>query len=661
MQIVNPKELLDYLSQVSPNTHEVLFPTRALRATDKVRVAIDEKRKHFYLDPDSQSALGRASMYAEDFLRGFIDVKRGMHGIGSWRVQATDLSVLRLFAGWGEENVSFYSSDAEEYAEMLLMRLDISSINAKRIAQFKENGKLPLPPRSYREVEKLPLMNHQRCATITAHNYPFYALLFEQGTGKTPVVISRVCNEARELAEDAPPFKVLVVCPKNIRRNWFDEFRRFSTEKGKVAVVEGQQLDRYQMLLSLMSKENGNKFSAAIMGYDTVVRDFSRLFLFPWDLIVLDEAQAIKSTYTRRFKEFMKLRDRAKKRMILTGTPVTNSPMDLYALLEFLDEGLSGFTTFESFRRFYAKFDNPTEQNQITGYQRLPIMKERLAAFSFVVKKDEVLKDLPKRVYDVREVEMTVKQRKIYDLLRKQLVLEAQRDLAEAKNKSMAIEHVFTKLLRLAQVTCGILRWDGENDEFGAVIHEAEVEMIPCPKMDQLISDIKELPENEKVVVWSCFVPAIHELKKRITEAGFDCVTFYGATSEKNRQEAIHRFNADPKCRVFIGNQSAGAAGLNLLGYNYWDDESKHLPTNATLMAWYAANWSMVQREQGDARSHRKGTRVPVTVRDYVVPGTIDEEIRNRVMRMIEVADEMTDVQSLLERVLKVTSFGDDK
>ena len=660
MQHVNPEEILSYLSEVSPQTHEVLFPIRPIGSDNKLVVEIDEARKYFLLDPHTESTLGHASLHAQDFIKGFPSQKRTVAGVYTNKVEATDISVLRFFAGWGPENVIF-TPDAEQYAEWLLLRIDVSSQNTARIAAFNQSGTIPRPPKSYRERDNLPLMNHQRTATITAHLSPFYALLFEQGTGKTPVVISRVSNEARERGPDDPPYKVLVVCPKNIRTNWFNEFCRFSTEKGKVGVIQGTQLDRFQLLLSLMKKDNGNKFSTAIMGYDTVVRDFARLFMWNWDLIVLDEAQAIKSTYTKRFKEFMKLRDRAKQRMVLTGTPVTNSPLDLYALLEFLDDGLSGFKSFDSFRKYYARFDNREQTNMITGYKNLPIMKERLAAFSFVVKKKDVLKDLPEKTYEVREVGMTTKQKKIYEVLKRQIVLEAERDLAEAKNKAMAVEHVFTKLLRLAQVTCGILRWDAQEDEFGATIVEAEVEMLPCPKMDELLLDLKALPLNEKAVVWSCFVPALKEVHKNITAMGMDAVMFYGSTSEKDREIALTRFNSDPTCRVLVANQSAGAAGLNLVGYNYWDTPDKHLDTNTTLMAWYAQDWSMVKRNQGEDRNHRHGTRVPVVNRDYVVPGTIDAEIRDRVTGMIEMADDLTNMQGLSERVLKATSFGDDR
>jgi SNF2 family DNA or RNA helicase len=341
--------------------------------------------------------------------------------------------------------------------------------------------------------------------------------------------------------------------------------------------------------------------------------------------------------------------------MILTGSPITNTPLDLYSQLEFLGKGCSGFTSFAAFKRFYGVFDkNPeTGFERLVSFQNMPFMRERLARYSFIIRKEEALPNLPAKVTNVIEVEMTPEQRQVYDDLRKTLAAEIEGQLDSAgDNVQLVITHALTKLLRLAQITSGFLPFTTETDELTddglPVFQKGLYKFSPNPKLDALVEFIKSHDSSSKTIVWATWVHDIKAIAERSELEGITAVTYYGATRDADREAAKLAFNSDPNCKVFIGNAAAGGTGINLLGHTNGEQE-----TNADHVVFYSQGWSAVQRTQAEDRAHRRGTRAPVTITDLCVAGTIDEEIRARVTKKRIMAFEISDVREILRAVLR--------
>lgn len=501
------------------------------------------------------------------------------------------------------------------------------------------------------------LAPYQRAAVAISRMAKDYALFMEQGTGKTPVVVSRVNTDARELKENRM-LRVLVLCPKQLRTNWKNEFANFSTLPGKVTVFRDSMVKRVRAIIGAMTQENGERFTVVIASFGLMVQSWdSVLKHVPWDLVVIDESQGIKAPGAQRTKVAMHVRDRSTARMVLTGTPIINGVMDLYSQLEFLGEGTSNYRSAHAYKgRFHTIERQGGYAVATASAENIPEIKERLAQVSFQVRKEEVLKDLPPKQYDVLEVEMTERQQADYDALATQLALEIESALAKAEldnRRELVVNNAFVKLMKLAQITSGFLVLNEERDADGDVVHEHEVIFYPDnPKLEQLMEEVKALPQDEKMIVWSSWVPAIKQIAARFKADGIEHELFYGLTSEADRERAVHRFNNDPTCRFLIGNPAAGGAGLNLLGYDY-ASEPPTQGTDCTCQIYFAQSHKPAERWQSEDRPHRRGTRRPVRTRDLVVPDSIDEEIRIRVTQKKKHALEVQDLREILNSILE--------
>lgn len=570
---------------------------------------------------------------------------------GGWLLAATDFTAIIINALWDRDKIMF-EPNAKVVFDYLLMRFTSQTVSAAQRARYRVHD--DVPDIGLLDHPELPLAPYQKIATVTSIGQESMALFMEQGTGKTPCVISRICHEASRRTSDVP-YRVLVVCPKNVRANWINELNRFATCPGTSVVLRGGKLDRIKTILTAMfdSQTAGHKWVVVCASYESMQNTWDAISRIEWDLCVLDESHFIKWHNTKRAKTAIQLRPMTKNRMCLTGTPITNTVFDLWTQLEFLGEGLSGFLSFENFRSYYGKFIKREDGgNMLVSYQNLPILRERLARLAYIIRKEEALPDLPAKVFDVCEVEMTPEQADVYRAIRDQLVAEIRNDMedAAAKGKTITVNNVLTKLLRLAQITSGFMSYDVIYDELGNMVEPKTIDRFdPNPKIDALVEMIKESGPLDKIIVWACFVQDIKSIRARLQAEGIDCVTFYGGTSDDDRVEAERRFNGDPICKVFIGNPAAGGTGLNLRGYNPDDPTSE---TNCNHVIYFSQNWSMTARAQSEDRAHRRGTRTNVRITDLAIAGTIDEEIRIRVTQKRVTAYQIQDIQSILERIM---------
>lgn len=625
---------------------ERLFQPLEFHDSDHMHIELTKEKFHAKIYGQLGDKIGYPSSQAAFHFPNRIPERKQGSDYGEWFFATTDFTALLIRELWDSNRVTF-SKSARVVYDYLLIRFAAQVEASKLRAEFQVGDRdralslvTELP---YIDNAQLPLAPYQMIGLDGCINQECSALFMEQGTGKTPVVISRICNEVKDKM-----YKAIIVAPKNVRANWRNEFLRFSTVQGRVTVLRGTAINRVKLLIEALKEDDLKcKWSAVLVSYEALTMSWPAMQMVEWDLGVLDESHFIKSPRTKRYRTAMCLRERCRQRMCLTGTPITNQVLDVFPQLEFLGEGMSGFINWKRFQSYYGNYVKRGDQTIFTGYKNLPVLQERLNRVAYLVKKSEALPDLPEKTYDIVEVSMTPEQEGVYAQLRDKLYVECQDAINEAEKKDLVVKNVLTKLLRLAQITSGFKVFSAIYDDDGVELQAKSIDRFdPNPKIEMLVELLREA---KKTIVWSCWVQDIQTITARLSIEGIDCVTFYGGTPDKDRDKAVDRFNQDPKCKVFVGNPAAGGTGLNLLGYPY---DGEPTDTNCDHVIYFAQNWSMVARSQSEDRCHRLGTRTSVRYTDLCVLGTIDEEIRMRVVDKRLMAYTIQDVSDIMKRLL---------
>lgn len=569
----------------------------------------------------------------------------------AWRFAATDLTAVITSLIWPRDQIIFRSPAAQMRFDFLLLRYAGEMGGAEMRARFKLNGELP-PQNGLTTHPDFPLGPHQIIGAMSTLNLFSFALFMDRGTGKTYTLLTRAIHDALKIrAEKGRMARVLIVCPKSARYNWKREIEKFTSVVCKVTIVVGNEVSRIGCLVEAVTPDEDCVMTVVIVSYDLASRMCKTLAAIPWDLTALDESHRIKNVNAKRWKKILSFRDNSDVRAILTGTPITNQVLDLYAQLEFLEAGGSGFLHFKEFKNFYTKYVNRGDgQAVIAGYKNLPLLQERFARMAFHITKEEALPHLPPKLYETISCKMSKTQMKAYKEMAELLVTKFESQ--SGKNKELSTENQLTQLLRLAQITGGFVKWNDTFDlETQAVVEKGDIEFFDeNDKLDKMIEQIKETGPNEKHIVWSCFVPLIGLIMNRLEKEGIGAVSYWGHLNDKQREEAERAFNCDPTIKCMVVNQAAGGEAINLRGYDERDPINS--TTNTSQEHFYAVNWSVVQRLQAEDRAHRTGTRVPVTIKDYVVAGSIDDRLRDHVNDKIDTARTIQDVQQILTNIM---------
>jgi SNF2 family DNA or RNA helicase len=564
---------------------------------------------------------------------------------------ATDTTVLLIEEAWGRDRVIFGSETAELRYRHLLIQFRALEARAEHQAQWKLEGKKVEYRKGFIDHPDFPLADYQRLAVNLSINLPGYALFMDKGTGKTATTICRAMNESSKMSRTA---RILVVCPNQVRHNWKKEIQRFSTLKGRTTILRGGIRTRVKNMVMGIKKDLSNKWNIIIVGYDTARADVDLITRVPWDLVVLDESHYIRSTGRKRTQAAMAIRDISAQRLILTGSPICNSAVDLFNQLEFLGTGMSGFLNQKNFAKFFGDYE--TSENgieKLVGVKNVPMLQERLSRISFQITKEEAGLNLPAKLYSTYEVEMSEEQEKVYKDLANKLRAEIEAERASSTMvRSLEVNHVLTKLLRLAQVTSGYMHLNAVVDlDTGETLAEEEfMHFVPNPKIEAVREILQETDKNCKTIIWTRFRQNIYDLEKLLTEMGVKFGSYYGSTSEVKRQEYVDSFNCDPEFTVLIAQISTAAEGLDLLGYDKENPEASK--TYCGQEIFFSQGWSAVERSQAEDRAHRRGTRNSVSIIDLIVANTIDEEITNRVQGKLKMAAETLDIDEILRNVL---------
>lgn len=393
--------------------------------------------------------------------------------------------------------------------------------------------------------------------------------------------------------------KVLIVSPTSVCYVWEKELEETASFPFMCKVMLGDKKSRLKALSDL--KRNCQKLKVAVINYESVWRDgiFESLQDYNADMIICDESQRIKTHNSKQSKAMHKLGDMAMYKLILSGTPVQNNAMDIWSQYRFLDRTIFG-DSYYAFRGRYAVMGG-FECKQITGYKNLDELVKREHSIAFRVTKEEAV-DLPEQTFETRYIELSKKERKLYDMLRKNSYAEL------ANGGQITAATVLTKLLRLQQLTGGFLVKDDAT----------KPEQISTAKLDALKDIILDyvVDDGKKLVIFARFlaeVKAIIKLAEKVLPADKKAVSIYGDIKKEERGSIVAKFQTDKDTVLFIGQIDTAGTGITL--------------TAADTCVYYSKNFNYATYEQSLSRIHRLGQRNKCTYINLVVSDSVDETI----------------------------------
>ena len=462
---------------------------------------------------------------------------------------------------------------------------------------------------------KTPPYAHQEEALRRSYDKKNYAYFMEMGCGKSKVLIDNIVW----LYDIGHIDTAIIIAPKGVYRNWelseipahmpdhvdyrVDVWKPSPNKAEKEKLMEGATEERKRLRILLINVEAFGSTTKKLSLYLASYIDNCKFML------AVDESTTIKNPKAKRTKNIIQFGKQAGYKRILTGSPVTKSPMDLFSQCEFMDKSLLNHDSYWSFQGRYAvtrtqKMGKHSFQ-MIVGYRNLEELSEKLDKFSFRVTKEQAL-DLPDKIYTTRGVSLTDEQLEYYVSLKNVAVaLLEGGDLVSAPA-------VMTQLLRLQQVLCGhVMTDDGELVE------------IPSRRIDALLDTIEEM--QGKIIMWSRFRYDIKKIAKVLKDKFGEgsAVTFFGDTTDNERQNAIESFERG-EARFFVANPQTAGRGLTL--------------NAATNVIYYSNDFNLETRMQSEDRCHRIGQHNKVLYVDLVCRGTVDVHIVKTLQGKIKIS-----------------------
>ncbi|HMJ92254.1 MAG TPA: SNF2-related protein [Candidatus Acidoferrum sp.] len=475
----------------------------------------------------------------------------------------------------------------------------------ERAKQQSGEAKIECPPLGNLESVLRPYQKHGVAWMNFLRTNGFGGILAdEMGLGKTLQTLAfiQICRRRREESQPnqslvtSPP--TLVICPTSLVFNWVAEAQKFTPEL-KVVALQGS--GRHKLFDAAL------KSDLVVTSYGLIRRDWERHAGVEYDTVILDEAQHIKNRQTQNAQAVKAIR--STNRLVLTGTPLENSVLDLWSIFDFLMPGYLG-----NAKDFKERYEVPiTREKNAEAQARL---SRRLRPFILRRLKRDVAKDLPDKIEQVTFCELNDEQRALYqqvmEFSRKE-VLEAVGAQGFAKSRMV----VFTALLRLRQICCdlrllNVSREERERDD----VTESSTETSRSSRelsgkveaFDELLQEIVD--GGHRVLVFSQFVSMLTILKERLREQEVEFCYLDGSTT--NRGEVVQQFQSSAT-PVFLISLKAGGVGLNLTG--------------ADTVIHFDPWWNPAVEDQATDRAHRIGQSRVVTSYKLITRGTVEEKI----------------------------------
>ena len=456
---------------------------------------------------------------------------------------------------------------------------------------------------------------HQITALEKSWNKETYAYFMEMGTGKTKVLI----DNAAMLYDKGKIDGLLIVAPKGVVGTWYNQEIpiHLPDHIENVTVLWQANITKTQQKKLDELFEPESIFHILIMNVEafstTKGTEFAHKFISSHNtLMVIDESTTIKNPSAKRTKSILKLSTEAKYRRIMTGSPVTKNPLDLYSQCEFLSPWLLNFASYYSFRNRYAEMKTIHVSGRsiqvVDKFKNLGELSETLKNFSYRVLKEDCL-DLPPKNWTKRQITLTPDQRKIYIQMKETA-------LAMLNGKQATTMTVLTQLMRLHQITCGHFTAD-----------DGTIQRIANNRVNELMDILSEM--EGKAIIWAHYQWDIKDIIKEIVKeyGPGSVVDYYGLTPQDERQGNIKKFQSDPKCRFLVGTPSTGGYGITL--------------TAANTVIYYSNGYDLEKRLQSEDRAHRIGQKKNVTYVDIIAEDTVDEKIVKALRTKINIASQV--------------------
>jgi len=456
---------------------------------------------------------------------------------------------------------------------------------------------------------------HQLTALEKSWNRETYAYFMEMGTGKTKVLI----DNAAMLYDKGKINGVLIVAPKGVIGTWYNNEipAHLPTHIENVSVLWQSNITKGQSRKLGTLFKTGEDLHILIMNVEAFStqkgRDFAAKFLASHNtLMAIDESTTIKNPKAQRTKNIIALSSKAKYRRILTGSPVTKNPLDLFSQCYFLDPFHLNHESYYSFRMRYAVMKTANIAGRkiqlVSGFRNLGELSEKLQPFSFRVLKEDCL-DLPDKVYMKREISLTPEQKKVYDEMR-------QTALATLNGKRVTTANALTQLMRLQQIACGHFTAD-----------DGSIQNIKNNRTGELMDVLEEV--EGKAIIWCHYQRDVENVFALINKrfGPGSAVHYYGGTLQEERDKALKNFKEKPDCRFFIGTPATGGYGITL--------------TVANTVIYYSNGYDLEKRMQSEDRAHRIGQQKTVTYVDIMTDDTVDTKIVKSLRKKINIASEV--------------------
>jgi SNF2 family DNA or RNA helicase len=481
-----------------------------------------------------------------------------------------------------------YKAETQTALELDEFLKDMSNKNLNSNEEYKNiiqelKDKTPVEPVGLPEVQKVSLRDYQKDGVYWIHflkKYGFGGILAdEMGLGKTIQALTILEMERGKGLS-------IVVCPKSLIYNWEAEIKKYYPNI-KVLIVDKDSLKRKQLI------ENYKDYDLIITSYSLIQKDYVHYndLGVKFNYMILDEAHYVKNMKTLSSKAVRVLD--AKRKLLLTGTPLENNLDELYGTFELIMPGYLG--TKLDFRR---DFVNKIERNNTIA---LEILQSKIRPFILRRTKSEVLKELPDKQEQIVYNEMTNKQVTIYNEVLKRLKMDMT-DLVQKQGFDKSRIQVLSALLKLRQIC-------NHPSLADASFKNAEDISGKYEQFQELLEEVVD--SGEKVLVFSQFTSMLDIFEKDLKEKDITYVRLDGST--KKRQEVVDEFNENPKIKVFLISLKAGGVGLNL--------------TAASSVFLYDPWWNPMAEKQAVDRAHRIGQTKKVNIYKFITKNSIEEKI----------------------------------
>lgn len=494
--------------------------------------------------------------------------------------------------------------------------IEIRRERQRMVQALKEDREaVPLKPMPI----KIKPFAHQVTAFNLGITLPNVALLKEMGTGKT---LTAIAIAGRRMLDQGVT-RCLVVAPLSVLSVWEQEIAdvadfEFSTlELNSIGAVK----ERARALRNF----TGVGLQFAITNYESVWRGDLLDAILEWKphLVIADESQKIKGVSTKQAKAMHKIGDNTPYKMILTGTPVTASPLDFWSQYRFLEPEIFG-KSYYAFRNRYAvlqRVEIPGRQafQKVIGYRNKDELVKKAHSVAYRVTKEQTL-DLPEWVDQKHYVYLEKKAAKYYQELKETAVAEI---IEEQAQGTLVTNNVLTRLLRLQQLTGGFLPVE-EGTYTCTQVSSAKVEAL-----QDLLTDLLGSRGDKKVVVFARFKPELDLIRWMLGQNDWDHRFLSGDVKTADRTKAVEDFQQDPDVKVMVAQIQVAGLGLTL--------------TAADTAVFYSMDFSFANYDQAKARLHRIGQTNRVTYLHLLAKGTVDEKVYKVLQEKRSVAEDVVD------------------